>query len=138
MSSNALSFAGCVVVGDINDVTCAHTSRLVLLLDDCGLRDYVRSPTRANADHQLDVFITQPDQIDQPAPESIHQSSETTHSSWRKAMPARPCTDVVGEACPSFPVCATRQSNSQNCPCVARRSLFGCNSRNSYLINLIK
>ena len=50
---------------NVDDVTWAYTSRLVTFFDDFGLRDYVRSPTRTNPDHQLDVFITR---LYQPAP----------------------------------------------------------------------
>jgi len=57
-----VSFAGCVVVGDINvhmdDASSTHTVRLVTLFDNFGLRDFVRCPTRKNPDHQLDVFFT--------------------------------------------------------------------------------
>ena len=57
-----------------------------------------------------------------------------------KAMPAWPCMYWHGwwsaPAKPSrlsFPVRTTRHLNSRNCPCVARRPLFGHYSRNSHL-----
>ena len=60
------SFAGCVIVGDVNlhlDTVSAHTTRFVTLLNSFGLVDHVRQPTRGV--HQLDVFISR---LDQPAP----------------------------------------------------------------------
>ena len=61
-----VSFAGCVVVGDINvhmdDVSSAHTTRLVSLFNEIDLRDLVCRPTRQNPDHQLaEVFFTRSD-----------------------------------------------------------------------------
>jgi len=57
------SFAGCVIVGDLNihlDDTCSpNTARFVSLLDSFGLVEHVRLPTRGV--HQLDVFISRSD-----------------------------------------------------------------------------
>ena len=59
------SFAGCMIVGDVNvhlnDATTAQVIQLVSLLDRFGLHDVVRQPTYLRG-HQLDVFITHTDQ----------------------------------------------------------------------------
>jgi len=58
------SFAGCVIVSDLNlhldDDTCSSTtSRFVSLLDSFGLVEQICRPTRGA--HQLDVFISRSD-----------------------------------------------------------------------------
>jgi hypothetical protein len=62
------SYAGCIIVGDINvqidDVTDKHTARLLALLDTFGLADHIRHPTH-RLGHQLDVLISR---VNQTAP----------------------------------------------------------------------
>jgi len=59
------SYAGCMIVGDVNvyleDATSTQVIRLVSLLDGFGLHDMVRQPTH-RCGHRLDVFITRTDQ----------------------------------------------------------------------------
>jgi len=59
------SFAGCMIVGDVNvhlnDATTAQVIQLVSLLVRFGLHDVVRQRTHLRG-HQLDVFITHTDQ----------------------------------------------------------------------------
>jgi hypothetical protein len=61
------SFAGCVIVGDVNlhvsDVTNTSSIRFLTLLDNFNLSDRVNQPTRAG--NQLDIFVSR---LDQPAP----------------------------------------------------------------------
>ena len=61
------SFAGCVIVGDVNlhvsDVTNISSMRFLTLLDNFNLSDRVKQPTRA--ENQLDIFVSR---LDQPAP----------------------------------------------------------------------
>ena len=59
------SFAGCILVGDVNvhldKATDVHALRFISLLDDFGLQEHVRTPTHKKG-HQLDVFITRTNQ----------------------------------------------------------------------------
>ena len=62
------SYAGCIIVGDINvhinDVTDKHTAKLLALLDSFGLSDHIRRPTHGLGCH-LDVLYSR---VDQTAP----------------------------------------------------------------------
>jgi len=59
------SYAGCIIVGDVNvhleDAISTQVTRLVSLLDGFELHDVVRQPTD-RCGHELDVFITRTDQ----------------------------------------------------------------------------
>jgi len=78
---HTVSFAGSVVVGDINvhmdDTSSAHTARLVTLFDYFGLRDFVRQERLPNWMSSSLVQTGQP-----WSSGSTHHSSLTTRSSW--------------------------------------------------------